>query len=161
MTGSLNENWARWVFASIAYYLKQVAEGESIPALVDGLDERADEFLNAPHRVEIRINGPFIQAYQSEYRLWADANVLLTSVMDEARHTMYRLAGKFQASMAGPIPVLDYGDQPGDTGELLIGCLRLRGRDADGVELFNFGQVEKNDRVKQAIVNARYEMFLE
>lgn len=157
----MNANWARWVFASIAYYLHQVADDQNLPSLVDGMDERSDEFLNAPHRVEIRINGPFAQQFQSEWRLWADANVLLTSIMDDDRHTMYRLAGEFQSAMAGPIPIHNYGNQPDDTGDELIGCLRLRGRNSDGVELFNFGQVEKTDRVKQAIVNARYEMFLE
>ena len=156
----MNPDWARWIFASVAVYLKEVATDQSIPALVEGLDERTDAFLQAPHRVEIRENGPFAQQFQGCWRLWIDANVLITSTMDDARYTMHRLAGEFQAAMAAPIPVFNYGDQPGDTGDVLIGCLRLRGRDADGVELFNFGQVEKTDRVKQAIVNARYEIYL-
>lgn len=157
----MNPNWARWIFASIAKYLSDVAVAQAIPSLVDGLDDRTDTFLAAPHRVEIRVNGPFAQEFQSEWRLWCDANVLLTSVMDNSRHTMYRLAGRFQSAMASPIPVFNYGDQPGDTGLIQLGCLRLRGRDADGVELFNFGQTDKTDRVKQAIVNARYEIYLE
>ena len=37
---SANPNWARWVFASVATFLKQVAQSQQLAVLVEGLDDR-------------------------------------------------------------------------------------------------------------------------
>ena len=54
---SANPNWARWVFASVATYLKEVALEAELTAIVEGLDDRTTEFMEAPDRCEIRITG--------------------------------------------------------------------------------------------------------
>jgi len=62
-----NPNWARWVFASVASYLKRVAEEAHLPALVEGLDDRTTEFMEATDRCEIRITGRIHQGSQPHY----------------------------------------------------------------------------------------------
>jgi len=64
---SANPNWARWVFASVATYLKQVAAESHLPALVEGLDDRTTEFMEATDRCEIRITGPFTKELSHNY----------------------------------------------------------------------------------------------
>jgi hypothetical protein len=161
------EHWARWTFASIAYAVKSV---DFEPTLVDGLDDRTDAFEEKPHRAEIRINGPWIQQQQGDYRVWADVNVLVTSFMGGdaiSRHELSRIAGLYQKRLTEPIQVWNYGDQDGDWTEddpesqILLGCLVNRSGRNDMTKLFHFGQIDKTNRVRQAIVDARYEMFLE
>jgi hypothetical protein len=163
-------NWARYVFASVATYLKAIATENSIPAVVEGLDERTEDFLESTDHLEIRVNGPFSQELsQGYFRLWVDANVLLTSRMDAEKngYTIQRLAGIFQSAMDASIPVWNYGDQPGDfvpadpSTQIHLGCLSPRTQTSESIKVLHFGQVEKTDRVKQSIVDARYVMYLE
>ena len=42
---SANPNWARWVFASVATFLKQVAQSQQLAVLVEGLDDRTTEVM--------------------------------------------------------------------------------------------------------------------
>ena len=64
---AVNPNWARWAFASVATCLKQLADDASIPALVEGLDERTTAYMEAPERVEIRMSGPFTKELSIDY----------------------------------------------------------------------------------------------
>jgi hypothetical protein len=44
---SANANWARWIFASVADHLKYVATSNTLPVLVEHLDERTPQFSKA------------------------------------------------------------------------------------------------------------------
>lgn len=163
-------NWARYVFASVADFLVATAKGNSLPVIVEGLDERTSGYMESTDRAEIRINGPFSQELSAGcFRLWVDVNVLLTSRMDGAKngYSLQRYAGIFQAAMDHSIPVWNYGDQPGDfdpndsATQIHLGCLSPRTGTSESVKVLHFGQVEKTDRVKQSIVDARYVMYLE
>jgi len=46
-----NRNWTRWIHASVAKYLKQVAVTNEIPVLIEGIDDRDQGFMEAPDRV--------------------------------------------------------------------------------------------------------------
>lgn len=166
-----NPNWARWIFASVAYTLKNVATNANLAVLVEHLDERSDAFMQAADRAEIRITGPFSQELsKGSYRIWVDANVLLTSRYDGQAKNAYdilRFAGLFQEAMDSPIPVWNYGNQPGDyvdsnpATQVFIGCLLPRPGNIDSVRLFNFGQTDPTEKFKQSVVDARYVMYLE
>jgi hypothetical protein len=159
-----DQNWARWIFASLATYLKQVAVDNRLAVMVEGLDERSTEFMHASDRVEIRITGPFIREVSHDYwRLNVDANVLVTSRFDgpdaKTRYTFTQIAGIFQAAMEAAIAVYRYGNQPGDD-ETLVGCLSpLAGRH-DAVKVFHFGQVNSASGLRQSMVDAKYVMDL-
>jgi hypothetical protein len=163
-------NWARYIFASVATYLKATAADIDLPVVVEGLDERTSEFMESTDHIEVRVNGPFSQELSKDYfRLWVDVNVLLTSRMDAGKngYTIQRLAGIFQNAMDQPIAIWNYGDQPGDFVEgepdtqIHLGCLSPRPATSESIKVLHFGQVEKTDRVKQTIVDARYVMFIE
>lgn len=164
-----NPNWPRWVFASIAKHLKQVATTDAtFPAMVEGLDDRSEAFLSQKLRTEIRVNGPFFQQRQGEWFMWVDANVLITANMDGPHpYELTRVAGLFLEALTVPIPVWNYGNLVGDyvegdpTTQEFLGCLTVRGGSRESVGVFHFGQIDKTDRVRQSLVDATLEMTLE
>ena len=127
------KDWARWIFASLADYLKEVAQGRNLPVLVEHLDERTEAFMHAADRAEIRITGPFCQELSKGYfRLFVDANVLLTSRYDGQQKDPYAIlkhAGAFCEAMDAAIGVWNFGGEPGDYVEgdpatqIFLGCL--------------------------------------
>ena len=128
-----NPNWGRWIFASIATYLKQVASENKVPAMVEGFDERTTEFMQAGDRAEIRITGPSVQEVSHNYyEFEVDVNVLLSNrfdAPDKDRYSFTRIAGIFQEALDGPIAVYKYGDDPTTDDQSCIGCLSpLSGR---------------------------------
>jgi hypothetical protein len=155
-----NPNWARWIFASVATDLKAVAAQCSLPAMVESLDERTTQFMEATDRVEIRITGPFTREMSRHFfQLKVDVNVLLSSRFDapKNRYEFVRFAGLFHEAMDGAIAVYRYGDNPGDD-DTLLGCLSPLSGPNDAVRVFHFGQVTTTDGLRQSMVDGRYVM---
>ncbi len=159
---SANPNWARWIFASIAKNLSAVANTNSIPVIVEGIDDETDAFTEETDRVEIRINGPYTKEMPGEYRIQMDINVILTSRFDGAqknRHAILTNAGLFHEAMDQAIKVYKYGDSVGDD-DSYLGCLVPRSGKNDTIRVIHFGKVDPTDKVKQSVVDNRYEMYL-
>lgn len=167
---SANPNWARWIFHSVASQLKEVATDADLPVLVEHFDERTAAFERATDRVEIRITGPFDQELSKGYhRIYVDVNVLLTSRYDGAGKnaaTILKNAGLFHEAMSEPIPVYNFGGEPGDyvetdeSTQVFLGCLTPRPGRNDSVRVMNFGQLDNVDKIKQTEVDARFVMEL-
>ncbi len=158
-----NPNWTRWIFASVASYLKVLATANNIPVLVEGMDDETDEFTEATDRIEIRISGPYTKKLHGEYRLHVDVNVLLTSRFDgpsKNRYTILINAGLFHTAMDQAIKVYKYGNEVGDD-DSLLGCLIPRSGKNDTIRVIHFGKVDPTDKLKQSAVDARYEMYLD
>lgn len=165
-----NPDWARWIFASLAYNMKTVATNEGIPALVEGNDRRTDSFMSSPLRAEIRINGPYINEQSKDYyQVWAVVNILLSCHVDDTKNAyrLQRIAGAFQAAIDASIPLYNYGGEDGDydisdpDSQIHLGCLRPRNTTQPAVKVLHFGQVDKTEPVRQSVVDAELETFLE
>lgn len=158
-----NPNWTRWIHSSVAIFLKEVADDNNLPALVEGIDDRDDEFMEETDRVEIRVNGPFTQELSAGYhRIYVDVNCLFMSRMDGEGKNAYdldRFLGIFHEAMDGNIPIFRHGTGPDDDGELL-GCLSPRPGKSDSIKVLQFGQLDRVDRIREAMVDARYVMHL-
>ena len=158
-----NPNWARWVFASVATYLKQVAQSQQLPVLIEGLDERTTEFMSATDRCEVRITGPFTREVSRDYfQIEVVVNVLFVSRYEEQKnqYAIIQKTGVFQEAMDGAIAVYKYGNGPDDDEHVLIGCLSpVQGR-SNAIRVMHFGQINPTDRLKQSMVDARYRMEL-
>lgn len=158
-----NSNWARWIHASIGKYLKDVATTISVPSLVEGIDDRSDTFMESPDRVEIRVNGPFTQEQSAGYfRLYVDVNVLVNSMMGDQGKNAYKLdeiLGEFHSAMDAAIAIYRLGTGPDDD-QSLLGCLTPRPGKNDSIRVIHFGQLDRTDRIKQGMVDARYVMYL-
>jgi hypothetical protein len=162
MATTLDENLARWVFASISVYFKNIADGLSLPLLVEGIDEREPDTMREDH-VELRVSGPFVREVSHGcWRTWTDINILLTCRMmmsQEDAYDIMRWGGEFEQAMTERIPIYKYGPDAGDD-STLIGCLTHRKGKAESIRLIHFGQISRVDRVRQAVVDGRYEMYL-
>lgn len=156
-----NPHWARWVFASVATYLKGVAKENGLPVLIEGLDDRTTEFMEATDRCEVRITGPFTKEVSHNYfQIEVVVNVLFLSRYEEQtnRYAIIQKTGVFQEAMDGAIAVYQYGNEPGDDEHALVGCLSpVQGRH-DAIRVMHFGQVDPTNRIKQSMVDARYRM---
>lgn len=154
-----NANWARWFHASVAKYLKEVAQDVNLPVLIEGLDDRSDAFMEATDRVEVRVNGPYSQKLsKGYYRIYIDVNCLFTSRMDGAVKNTWeidRFMGVFHDAMDGPIPIYRFGTGPEDDSELLT-CLKPRPGKNDAIRVIHFGQIHTTDRLREGMVDARY-----
>lgn len=163
-----NPNWARWIKASVAKYLTvSVATPHTLPFLVEGVHERTQAFTEASDRAEGRVNGPFCDEESKNYwRLDVNINVLVISNMDGNAKNIYTLdtlAGYFLEAMSVGIPIYRIGNLtlPGsvDDGSLL-GCLSPRTTKSDSIKILHFGQIQRTDRVKECMVDARYKMWI-
>jgi len=156
-----NPNWARWVFASVATYLKQVAQSQQLPVLIEGLDERTTEFMSATDRCEVRITGPFTKELSRDYfQVEVVVNVLFVSRYEEQKnqYAIIQKTGVFQEAMDGSIAVYKYGNGPEDDEHALIDCLSPAQGRHDAIRVMHFGQINSTDRLKQSMVDARYRM---
>jgi hypothetical protein len=158
-----NPNWARWTFASVATLLKKIAAEAKIAAIVEGLDERTTAFMEAAERVEIRMSGPFTRKLSPHYYvLNVDINLLFTSryEVDGNQYDILDAVGVFHEALDSPVPILRYGDQPGDD-QSLVGCLLPRRDRNDAVRVFHFGQTDQTNRQKQVMIDARFYVYLD
>ena len=151
---SVNPNWARWVFASLATMLKSWRRTANCPVLVEGLDERTTAFMEATDRVEIRITGPFTRDLSNNYyELAVDANALFVSRYEDGKnkYAILNAIGTFQAALDAPIPIFKYGNQPGDDGTVCIGVMEPRKNRGEAVRVMHFGQADLTNRIKQIL----------
>ena len=160
---SANPNWARWIFASLATYLKKVATENEIKALIEGVDDRTDEIMEAVEHVEIAITGPFSREMsRNYYELKVGVRLLIQARMDNPpknRYSPQRIAGIYHEAMDAVIAVYRYGDDPEDD-QSLLGCLSpAKGRN-DALRVFHFGQMTPTDRLRQSMVDCWYVMEL-
>jgi len=158
-------DYTRWIFASIAKAMKEVAEDCDLPCLVDSLDERTAKFMEAENNVTVRISGPSDQEVSKGYhKLLVDVSVLIMGTIGGRRNAydFCTWIGSFSEALTDDIPVFNYGSEigdhiPGDDTTLVqLGCLVPRpGRP---VNTFMFGQVEKDLKTQQVEVNAQLVM---
>lgn len=160
---AVNQNWARWIFASLAKYLKEVATEHEVPALVEGVDDRTDAVMDASSHVEIGITGPFSrEASRGYYILRVGVRVLIQSRMDKPpanRYTPQQIAGYYHEALDAVIAVYRYGNGPDDD-QTLLGCLSPLNGKNDAVKVHHFGQMTPTDRLRQSMVDCWYEMEL-
>lgn len=158
----MRQNLARWIVASLAVYFKDVADAIPLPFLVEGVDERSGEDMTVCH-AELRISGPFVKEVSKDYwRAYIDINVILTNFMQMSTENAYSLSnwgGYFLEAMMQPIPIYKYGDGPDDD-DSLIGCLEQRRGFGEPIRLIHFGQISRVDRIRQAVVDGKFEFFV-
>jgi len=158
----MDENLARWIFTSVAFHFKSVASGLALPYFVDGVHERDEDTQREDH-VECRVTGPFIKEHSKGwYTADVGINFFFTKQMAIAGADAYdivRWSGAFQTVMLEPVPLYKYGPSVGDD-DSFIGCLRVKKDRNEAVRIYHFGQISKEDRLKQSEVDALYGMDL-
>lgn len=155
----MDSNLARWIFASVAKHFETTANGISLPYFVEGVDERSDDIMRADH-VELRLTGPWIKEVSRNY--WTvdvHINLLFTAQMVLGGADAYNIVqwcGEFQNVMLEPIPIYQFNESP----STLVGCLKPKTNSAEAVRVYHFGQLDKDNRLRQSEVDALYGMTI-
>lgn len=137
-------DWTRWIHSSVAKFFRDLATSNSLPMLIEGVEERTTAFMQTPNRVEVRMNGPFTREISANYhRIYVDINVVVTTRKGAENTDPYlldRTLGLIHEAMDGVIPIFRYGTGPDDDREQ-IGCLSLRTGKLDNLRVLHFGQI--------------------
>lgn len=155
-------DWPRWIFASVAQYMKTTLDGIPMPLLVEGVDEREEEKITAGSHVELRLHGPETTELSKGYfRLIVEINCLVTHKMggkNDRAYDIFQTCGVIQQAMS-VIPIFRYGDGPDDD-QLQLGCLIEDSSRGQAIKVFHFGQLDKDTRVRQSAVDGRFVLYL-
>lgn len=154
----MNLNLPRWVFSSMAKKFSEVAATIPLNYFVQGVDEPESRDFQVDSAL-FRMTGPV--AYQSagdEEQYQIELMILLTDIIqltnDEA-YSIYKWAGVFQAAMLDVLPVYKYGTGPEDD-DSLIGCLQPDPKLKNNVRIVDYGQIDKDLRIRQCSINGRF-----
>lgn len=154
------ENLPRWIFASVAWHFKTIADSNSMPFFIEGVDEHESEDTEQDH-VELRVTGPQIKEVSKDYyTVDVVVNFLVTNLMSMSGSNAYQIidwCGILAKEMNKPIPIYKYGTGTDDD-DSLIKCMQVRKDKLDSVKIFHFGQIDKTYRIRQSEIDANYKM---
>lgn len=157
----MDHNLPRWIFSSCAKHFGTVAA--TIPTIkyhVQGVDEPEIENFQNDSALFI-MDGP-VAYYGSNGVEWyrVELCILLTDIIQrtgDSAYAIYEWAGKFQASMLNDmINIKKFGSGADDDPTTLIGCLVPDNRLSNNVWVHNYGQLDKDLRIKQVAVTGRF-----
>lgn len=156
----MNQNWARWIFASVSYFFDR--QRGSLDMFVEGTDKMGRR--QEKDYLEFRLNGPYgTEIARAQWKLVFDVNILVCSIRDQKDiHRIYRNAGIVTSMFKGEIPIYKMGDGSEDNNSVLLGCavLETEGR-AGGIYVDHYGQLDPALPVLQATVEAGYKIYLD
>lgn len=154
------ENLPRWIFTSVAWHFKEIADDNNIPLFIEGIDERESEDSEQDH-VELRLTGPIIKEVSKDYYTFDTVvNFLVTNLMSMSGDNAYKIidwCGILAYEMNKPLPIYKYGSGPDDD-DSLIKCMQVKKNKSSSVKIFHFGQIDKTSRIRQSEIDASYEM---
>ncbi len=150
------QNLSRWIYASTGKYFNAIAEANSLHFFVEGTNRETAEHQKY---IEFRLDGPSItELSKNYYRLDVEINILWSfNQDDEDFHETERLKGILMDAMQN-ICIYRFGDGPNDD-DSLVGTLQLRQDSKTSTRVNNFGQVRKDVRLMQGIVEGSYSMY--
>ena len=154
---SINKNWPRWVFASVSKHFDSRRQG--LPIFIEGQhrDTRALKDF-----IEVRMDGPqFTEISRNYWRIYFEVNILIQSTMDDNNyHRIHHNAGIVAAAFT-TIGLMAYGTGPDDDQEQWACANLLQDTSKrQHLDIFHFGQIDKQVKLMQATVEGHYETFL-
>ena len=154
----LNQNWPRWVFASVSKHFDDKRQG--LPLHIEGQHRDTRSLKDF---IELRMDGPhFTEVSQNYWRIYVEVNILIQSTMDESSyHRIHQNAGIVAAAFTG-IGLFKYGNGINDNPAVQWGCLQLLQDTSRREELVirHCGQVEPATKLLQSTVEGHYETYI-
>lgn len=154
--------WTRWIFSSVAQYVKSVADDNDLPLLVEGVEDRLSSKIRETTHAEVRVNGPLLKEISAGYwRLYVSINILIQDYMDASHNAydLFRHCGVFAEALSDVIPITKCGEGVDEDGDL-VGCLSLRPELSQSVAVDHFGQLKEDVRLRQSNVRGEFVMYL-
>jgi len=151
----MNENWNRWIYASIAkHFNTTIAVPNSLYMYIAG---RSDDTGKHDEFIELRISPiQTTEISKNNYRINVKIDILYSvQLVPEDGFRAQTVAGLIETAITD-ICVYKYGKKPGDDGSLLGGLQLQR----QPVESNCFGQISSDTRLIQGAVSASLQMTL-
>lgn len=144
----------RYMISSISRTLDPIVTAAGYAFWVEGIDFDTSSILKQDNSV-LRIIGPWFYAGSGKDRYKVEVTVLTTDLLDHSSsaYELSETVGAIAAALAGPIPVNRWGD-----GNALIGCLDIDPDAKDFLRVVDHGIIEKDTRVKQMSVIAKFQI---
>jgi hypothetical protein len=154
----MNENWPRWIFASVSKHFS-LNVGD-LPIFYEG-HKRSAEFLESD-LIEFRMDGPyFLLVSRGLWTATIEVNILLqTSIDDNDFHKIHRNVG-IVAKAFTDIIIYRYGEGIDDD-DSYLSCLGLMQSDRkrELLSINHFGQIDPSKQLMQATVEGHYKAEL-
>lgn len=151
-----NQNWARWIWASVSDHLDTELSG--LILYYEGQKRAAD----TQYDLEVRMDGPDLtERSRGEWRAYVEVNLLVNAIMNDTDwHLIDKNIGLAQAALIESIPIFKYGDGVDDNDSFLF-CLNLIQDKRNKIEANRFGLISASQELMQASVEGHYEGFLD
>jgi len=159
MVSQPNPNWPRWLKLSIINHFKPLLDALPLPWFVEGTSRRTK---GEQSHCEIRIDGPFLNEISKGYWCFdVTVDVLVVTYKDTVDLLLHeKNVGIVLAGFNSDIPVMMWGDGPGDNPDLMLECLKPTPPPKGDLIVTNFGQVEAESRILQSTVEQSFQMNL-
>ena len=154
----VNPKWSRWAFASVSNHFFNEIDKSRLPLFVEGQKRNTDTLKTF---AEIRMDGPwYTEVSRGCWKIYGEVNILVQATLDERdTHLIHRSVGLVTAAFTD-ISVFRFGDEPGDD-DTFVWCWKLLqdSRDRERIQVANFGVIEPNTKLTQAVVEGHYEVM--
>lgn len=155
---AVDARWHRWIYASVAKHLHDIAAAASIDLVVELLDSRTDVWRSASPRAEAVITGPMSKEISNGlHRIWVDVFITLTSTRSSNDYVHVGHSGTLANALDQCILVRDYGD----TGLLDISVLNPIRDTGQTVNVQHVRPSEKDREIHSTIQSRFYGLFAE
>lgn len=143
----MNENWARWIFASVAKHFQE----EKGDISIYHVQHTVRTFGEEVERLEFRSTGiEYDEQTDGQYRLSLTVGLLITVPLSgNNNYRMATLTGRLAKASESVIIIKKYGSETGDD-KSAIGCLQLKGK----VRVHDWGQIATDIKVTQSSVES-------
>lgn len=150
-------NLNRWIKASYIMELRKRLTNADV--FVEGQDRATSK---RDSHFEVRIDGPYTDPCggRGEYRSYVEVNILVSATRDE--QDIYRvdnLKGVAAEALNKDFCIYKVGNvgKNADDDESLVGIMKLL--PLDRIKVSDFGMIDSNTEVYQAVAEAHYEMY--
>ena len=151
----MNENWPRWIFASVSQHFDGNLGDTEV--FYEGKKRSAENFQT--DLFEFRMDGPYyLQLSKTLWEAKIEINILAQAAIDDHDfHKVHRMVGVAATAFHPGINVFKYGDGAEDD-DSLLGCLQLiQNRDnREFLSINHFGQINPDQQLMQATVEGHY-----
>ena len=154
---SINPSIQRWVKASMMKQLKDLLKGQ--PTFIEGMDRQTSR---VPNHFEVRLDGPYFKpcGTRGEWRAFIEVNILVNTTRDEKNiYLQENMKGLATQALSRAFCIYrtgNEGKEDSDDGSL-FGTMLLDAKDE--IKVSEFGMIDTNTEVFQAVVEAHYEMY--
>lgn len=152
----INKHLNRWIKASYLKELRPRME-QNFHLFVEGEDRGP-----GPNRIELRIDGPYNRQVgtRTEWCAFIEVNLLMNATRDEANiYTRDNIKGLMAELLARDFCIYRLGNvgRVPEDDESFLGVMQLL--PAEMIKVSDFGMIDPNTEVYQAVAEAHYEMY--